>query len=246
MATKNIRLNIRKPGDSGLSYPIVFTEVAADNDYFRIPRRYPFIDIAHYNLLADDGIFRTASKSVSTDYGSNTTNTEGVLGLTLPRTEKLILLVKRSTNEAATLTFSANKRTGQSNLVITLAAGGTTTNFTVASGSAAGDVDLTVMTGAATTIVAGDKFIYDNVTYTFVDAGAGSSSELPALTTTPPFPTGVTATAVPAINVFPLTSSLQEIDLYDMGFFVGGYTGEDGIIIKSSQTSVSLALIARY
>jgi len=97
MATKNIPLTLRKPGVNGVGPEITFAKVAAADDYMRIPRRYPFIDIANYDALETAGYFRGGSKVVSTELGgSATTNTEGVLGFQLPRTEKLVLLVCRT------------------------------------------------------------------------------------------------------------------------------------------------------
>jgi len=97
MAVKNIPLTIHKPSTQGVSAEITFAKVVAANDFMRIPRRYPFADIANYNALADSGYFRHGSKVVSTELGgSATTNTEGVLGFQLPPTEKLILLVRRT------------------------------------------------------------------------------------------------------------------------------------------------------
>jgi hypothetical protein len=97
MATKNLILNLRKPGIDGIGDVITFTTVANDNDYLRIPRRYPFTDIANYAALKSSGYFRHGTTTVSSKLGgSATTNTEGVLGFQLPNTEKLILLVKRN------------------------------------------------------------------------------------------------------------------------------------------------------
>lgn len=96
MATKNLLLNIIEPVREGLSDPITFTKVAAEKDTLRIPRRYPFVDIANYSALKSRGYFRHATTDVSTELGgSKTTNTEGKLGFQLPNTEKLILLYKR-------------------------------------------------------------------------------------------------------------------------------------------------------
>lgn len=97
MAIKNLLLNIKRPGVEGVSDEIVFTQVVSDEDYLRIPRRYPFVDIANYDALVTAGYFRHATTDVSTDLGgSKTTNTEGKLGFQLPNTEKLVLLVRRT------------------------------------------------------------------------------------------------------------------------------------------------------
>lgn len=97
MATKNLLLNIRKPGVDGIGDEIVFTTVSNDNDYLRIPRRYPFADIANYSALKTAGYFRHSTTSVSSKLGgSAVADTEGKLGFELPNTEKLILLVRRT------------------------------------------------------------------------------------------------------------------------------------------------------
>lgn len=110
MAIKNIDLNIKRPGIDGVSDEITFTKVVTDKDYLRIPRRYPFADIANYNELVTAGYFRHATTDVSADYGgSKTVDTEGTLGFQLPNTEKLVLLVRRTgvvTNGTAETSFT--------------------------------------------------------------------------------------------------------------------------------------------
>lgn len=110
MAIKNIDLNIKRPGIDGVSDEITFTKVVTDKDYLRIPRRYPFADIANYNELVTAGYFRHATTDVSADYGgSKTVDTEGTLGFQLPNTEKLVLLVRRTgvvTNGTAKTSFT--------------------------------------------------------------------------------------------------------------------------------------------
>lgn len=97
MAIKNIDLNIKRPGIDGVSDEITFTQVVSDKDYLRIPRRYPFADIANYDELVTAGYFRHATTDVSADYGgSKAVDTEGTLGFQLPNTEKLVLLVRRT------------------------------------------------------------------------------------------------------------------------------------------------------
>ncbi|MFA5195172.1 MAG: hypothetical protein WC401_05180 [Bacteroidales bacterium] len=101
MARKNIPLTIHQPGNSGISSEITFASVAAEDDLLCIPRRYPFADIANLSALRTAGYFRHeligGVMGVSGDLGgSSTTNTEGTLGFQLPRTEKLVLLVRRT------------------------------------------------------------------------------------------------------------------------------------------------------
>lgn len=97
MAVKNIPLTIVRPGVDGLSAPISFLTSGA-GDSLIIPRRYPFVDISNYTALKAAGYFRHATNTVSTELGGSiTTNTEAKLGYELPRTEKLILLVRVNT-----------------------------------------------------------------------------------------------------------------------------------------------------
>lgn len=98
MSFINIKLNIHQPGIDGVTDEIVFTTIQASGDVkLRIPRRYPFVDIANYQQLRDRGYFRHATTAVSSELGgSSASNTEGKLGFQLPPTEKLILLVKRT------------------------------------------------------------------------------------------------------------------------------------------------------
>lgn len=128
MATKNIPLTIKVPGQNGLGAAITFSSAEAENDYFRIPRRYPFIDIANYTALKASNYFRHATTDVSTALGgSKVTNTEGKLGFALPNTEKLILLVKRVCDASGDVaeqefTIIGSDTYGIDDLVVTLAA----------------------------------------------------------------------------------------------------------------------------
>lgn len=109
MATINLKLNIKRPGIEGIGDIITFTQVTDEGDYLRIPRRYPFVDIANYNNLKAVGYFRHATTDVSTDLGgSSATNTEGKLGFQLPPTEKLILLVKKGNEEEEEFTIKGS------------------------------------------------------------------------------------------------------------------------------------------
>ena len=97
MSFINIKLNIHQPGIDGVTDEIVFTTIQESGDVLRIPRRYPFVDIANYQELRERGYFRHATTAVSSELGgSDVSNTEGKLGFQLPPTEKLILLVKRT------------------------------------------------------------------------------------------------------------------------------------------------------
>ena len=97
MAIKNLKLNLRAPGIEGVGDEIVFTSVVSDEDFLRIPFRYPFADIANYTSLKSKGVFRHSTTDVSSELGgSKTSDTEGNLGFQLPNTEKLVLLVRRT------------------------------------------------------------------------------------------------------------------------------------------------------
>jgi len=93
MARKNIPLTIHQPSFKEIT---ALTWVAnADGQTNVIPFRYPFADIGNLTALQERKFFRHATVTVSTDLGgSATTNTASALGYELPRTEKLILLVK--------------------------------------------------------------------------------------------------------------------------------------------------------
>lgn len=124
MATINLKLNIKRPGVEGIGDKITFTKVANANDYLRIPRRYPFVDIANYNNLKAVGYFRHATTAVSTDLGgSATTNTEGKLGFQLPPTEKLILLVKKGSTAAEQFTIKGSIQYSIDDVEVTVPAG---------------------------------------------------------------------------------------------------------------------------
>lgn len=99
MGRVNIPLTIHRPGVEKLTKVSWVANAAAQTNV--IPFRYPFADISNYTALKTDGFFRHTTTDVSTNLGgSKTTNTASNLGYELPRTEKLILLVK--VNEALT------------------------------------------------------------------------------------------------------------------------------------------------
>lgn len=124
MATINLKLNIKRPGVEGIGDKITFTQVTNANDYLRIPRRYPFVDIANYNALKAVGYFRHATTAVSTDLGgSATTNTEGKLGFQLPPTEKLILLVKKGSTAAEQFKIKGSIQYSIDDVEVTVPAG---------------------------------------------------------------------------------------------------------------------------
>lgn len=118
MATKNIKVIITPPATDALSPKIEFVTSATANDFIRIPRRVPFVDVT-----APTGFFRhnipqngtgSASQVVATNAagdifpGSATTNTEGGLGYQLPHVEKLVLLVKKGATTAETFTLEGS------------------------------------------------------------------------------------------------------------------------------------------
>jgi len=175
MATKNIPLIIAVPGRGNTPIEITFVASAADGDMFRIPRRYPMADIVppagyfRHNVLQNGSNSRETA--VSAELGGATgANALTTLGFELPRTEKLILLVKKGTADAETLTIKGSVEYKIDDVVITLPA---------ASGS---------------------------------------------------------------------TGKIYEIDLYDLGLFVGRKANsivEDGVLIVANTAETLVALVAR-
>lgn len=105
MAAKNVPLTIVRPNKA---LPVKYTFETYTADGLQIPFRYPFVDIANEADLDDGEFFRhglkqnatTGSSSYAVDStlgGSATADTNSNLGYHLPRTEKLILLVKVNT-----------------------------------------------------------------------------------------------------------------------------------------------------
>lgn len=124
MAIKNIPATIKVPGVDGASSKIEFVASAAADDQLRIPRRYPFADISNYSSLKDDGFFRHATTDVSDELGgSKASDTEGVLGYQLPRTEKLVLLAKKGAAEAESITIKGSKQYNIDDLVVEIPSG---------------------------------------------------------------------------------------------------------------------------
>ncbi len=122
MARTNIKLIVRKPGGAEIGPKLVFTDGTADG--LRIPRRYPFADIANYDDLKTAGFFRHATTDVETTLGgSKVAGTEGVLGFSLPRTEKLILLVKKGATAAEAFTIKGSLEYHIDDLVVSVPAG---------------------------------------------------------------------------------------------------------------------------
>lgn len=93
MARKNIPLTIVRPGIEEAQKITFAANAAAQTNM--IPYRYPFNDIENYTALKNAGFFRHSTLDVSTELGGSKTADEATtLGFQLPRTEKLILLVK--------------------------------------------------------------------------------------------------------------------------------------------------------
>lgn len=126
MAILNVPLTIKVPGKEGASEKISFASAAAADDSFRIPRRYPFADISNYDALKSDGFFRHATKDVSSELGgSSDSNSEGVLGYQLPRTEKLVLLARKGASAAETVTFKGSQEYGIDDIEVEVPSGST-------------------------------------------------------------------------------------------------------------------------
>lgn len=122
MAKSNLKVFVRRPGGVMVN-KLTFQSLLA-NDIVRISRRTPYQDIVNLQELKDDGFFRTDVTNVSTKYGgSNTAGDYSKLGLTLPRTEKLILLARNGATTEVKLTISGNDRAGIAERTITLPKG---------------------------------------------------------------------------------------------------------------------------
>lgn len=128
MAVKNMKVIVRRPGGT-YATKVVF-QTASANDVFNIPRRTPFADIQNLTDLQTDGYFRHkglgggGALQVSDELGGvNTAGSFTNLGLTLPRTEKLILLAKMPSTTAVSLEISGNSRAGRDTKTVTLPAG---------------------------------------------------------------------------------------------------------------------------
>lgn len=122
MAKSNLKVLVRRPAGVMVN-KLKFQSLVA-NDIVRIPRRTPYQDIVNLQELKDNGFIRTEVTEVSTKYGGkNTAGAYSKLGLTLPRTEKLVLLARNAATTKVDLTISGNDRTGIAERTITLPAG---------------------------------------------------------------------------------------------------------------------------
>lgn len=111
MADVNIKVLVRRPAGN-LITNLPFQTLAA-NDVLFINRRIDYSDIVNLTALKDDGFFRTKVTAAHTAYAG---------GLQLPRTEKLILLVRNPNVTAATAVITGNARVGTVNQTITFPA----------------------------------------------------------------------------------------------------------------------------
>lgn len=121
MATKNIDVIVKRPAGDMVT-KVDFTAYDA-KDVIRVPRRTPFLNIKNLAALKAAGFLRT-NTTVSTQYGGdNTKDAHTNLGLTLPRTEKLILLAKSPSTTKIKLTISGNTRAGRQSFEVEIPAG---------------------------------------------------------------------------------------------------------------------------
>lgn len=122
MATKVIDVLIRRPAYADAT-KLVLTAYSA-TDVIKIPRRIPYNNIKNLATLQNDGFFRGANVVVSSELGGDSTkNADTNLGLTLPRTEKLVLLVATGGTDETTIVVSGNHNTGHADHNIVLPAG---------------------------------------------------------------------------------------------------------------------------
>lgn len=112
MAKRNIDVIIQRPAFSQVN-KIDLTEYLG-GDVVNIPRRTPYTNIKNLAQLKTDGFFRTKTTEVTEEYGGNNAK-DGFtnLGLTLPRTEKLVMLVNNPGETAVDIVVGGNTRTGQ-------------------------------------------------------------------------------------------------------------------------------------
>ena len=74
------------------------------------------------------------------------------------------------------------------------------TKITVASSTDAGEVDLTVGSGATDTLAIGDGFVYGGILYRFTEAVTLVSSAKTSMKVSPAFPADIAATVVPVVR----------------------------------------------
>ena len=179
MATKNLKLNIHRPGVEGIGDVITFINPEKDN--LRIPRRYPFVDIANLTSLRTAGYFRHDANAsgvyeVSSDLGGSAdTNTEGVLGFQLPNTEKLILLIKQ-TGMATNHVKVYDAATPPAVASVTEIAGTPAISFTIKGSLRNPFDDVVVNIPADTTFTSGTRF-YEVDLYNFGQYITGVTGE---------------------------------------------------------------------
>jgi len=243
MATKNLKLTIINPSVQGLSAPIAFQKVANNGDFFRIPRRYPFVDISNYDALASAGYFRHGSKDVSSLLGgSSTTNTEGKLGFLLPQTEKLVLYVKR----VATATYAAVAAVGAASEDTTVVEGKTYyTRESDASGAGYLNDGTYKYTKVASPTGNPATSSYYELSVLGEDGGNGTKYQKCRIK-------GSILYSIPDVEIAFATDSsfttgerLYELNLFDFGLYISGIEGEDGISIEVDDKELEFALVAR-
>jgi hypothetical protein len=171
MATKNIKVIIAPPALDALSPKVEFVSSAAQNDFIRIPRRVPFVDVTAPAGTFRHGIAQNASSGSATTAvannavgdvlpGSATTNTEGGLGYQLPHPEKLVLLIKKGATTAERITILGSPEYRIPDLVLDVgpSTGGTIgdlyefnlTNFGLYIGSSSGEPGLLIKNNTTT------------------------------------------------------------------------------------------------
>lgn len=122
MATVNVKTLVIRPGANPFT-KVPFTNVSA-NDVVRIPRRLPFADVVNLTDLKADGFIRGTTQPVSSKYGGSAAAGDYTkLGLELPRTEKLILLIKNAATTKIDIVLSGNKHLGIADQTIKIPAG---------------------------------------------------------------------------------------------------------------------------
>lgn len=72
--------------------------------------------------------------------------------------------------------------------------------MSIASSGTANEIDITLLSGATSTVVVGDGFVYDGILYRLTEIATGTTNEAPGITTSPVFPESVAATSVTIIR----------------------------------------------
>ena len=130
---KHVPLTISRPSVEELlelGFQKVGDETGTDAWKYKIPYRYPFANISNLANLQTEEFFRHATLDVSDEIGgSSVADAKTNLGFQLPRTEKLVLLVKGvgaiATNDVV-MTITGSTKYNKPDVTYTFAVGDVT------------------------------------------------------------------------------------------------------------------------